>query len=237
MVGLHVDRVSESWHIYRLNGTTEQWTDTGIAVDSRNSTWADVLWDGSKLYIASAGASATNSADSARLYRYSYSTTTKRYTADTGFPSTIVTGGMEALVLDKDSTGKLWVTYTRNSRVYVDDSSVGGGSWGTPFIVPVSGTTVSANDLHHNPYNGRIGVMWSNQVDGAVYFASHADGAARTSWGSVSAPLKGTRYADDHVSIRSLEADGAGRLYAVVKRRSTTAPAPTRTTLSSSWCG
>jgi hypothetical protein len=216
--GYMFDRVSESWHIYRLNGTTQQWTDTGTAVDSRNSTWADVLWDGAKLYVASAGASATNSADSARLYRYSYNATTKQYTADTGFPSTIVTGGMEAIVLDKDSTGKLWVSYTRNSRVYVDDSSVGGGSWGTPFIVPVSGTTVSADDISTViRYNGRIGVMWSNQVDGAVYFASHADGAARTSWGSVSVPLNGTRYADDHLSIRSIEADSAGRLYAVVK--------------------
>ena len=192
--GYMFDRVSESWHIYRLNGTTQQWTDTGTAVDSRNSTWADVLWDGSKLYIASAGASATNSGDSARLYRYSYNPTTKQYTADTGFPSTIVTGGMEAIVLDKDSTGKLWVTYTRDSRVYVNDSSVGGGSWGTPFIVPVSGSTVSADDISTViRYNGRIGVMWSNQVDGAVYFASHADGAARTSWGSVTVPLQGTQ--------------------------------------------
>ena len=225
--GYMFDRVSESWHIYRLNGATQQWTDTGTAVDSRNSTWADVLWDGSKLYIASAGASATNSGDSARLYRYSYNPTTKQYTADAGFPSTIVTGGMEAIVLDKDSTGKLWVTYTRNSRVYVNDSSIGGGSWATPFIVPVSGSTLSSDDISTViRYNGRIGVMWSNQVDGAVYFASHADGAARTSWGSVTVPLQGTRYADDHLSIRSIEADSAGRLYAVVKTSLNDGPNP-----------
>jgi hypothetical protein len=216
--GYMFDRASDSWHIHRLNRATQVWTDTGTAVDTRNATWADVLWDGSKLYIASAGASAANSADSARLYRYSYNPATKQYTADAGFPSTIVTGGMEAIVLDKDSTGKLWATYTRDSRVYVNDSSVGGGAWGTPFVVPVSGTTVSADDISTIiRYNGRIGVMWSNQVSGAVSFASHADGAARTSWGSVSVPLQGTRYADDHLSIRSIEADSAGRLYAVVK--------------------
>jgi type II secretory pathway pseudopilin PulG len=216
--GYMFERVSETWHIYRFDGAGQQWVDTGTAVDTRNSTWADVLWDGTKLYVASAGASSTSTGDSARLYRLSYNAATKSYALDAGFPSTIVSGGMEAIVLDKDATGALWATYTRGSRVYVNDSAPGGATWGTPFVIPVAGTTVSPDDIStivH--YNGRIGVMWSNQVDDMVYFASHADGAARTAWGSSEAALGGTKYADDHLNVRALEADSAGRVFAVVK--------------------
>ena len=216
--GYLFDRVSESWHIYRLDPATQQWTDTGTAVDTRNATWADVLWDGGKLYVASAGASATNSSDSARLYRLNYNAATKTYSMDAGFPSTIVSGGMEAVVIDKDTTGKLWATWTRGSRVYVNDSTPGGATWGTPFIVPVAGTSVDPDDIATViRFSGQIGVMWSNQVEGKVYFATHADGAARTDWQPSNAVLSGTKFADDHLNVRALEADSAGRVFAVVK--------------------
>ncbi len=44
---------------------------------------------------------------------------------------------------------------------------------------------------------GKIGVLWSNQKENSVYFASHADGAPDTAW-DVNPALQGPHYADDH---------------------------------------
>src|SRR5436190_18116751 len=41
-----------NWRIYKLSWPST-WADTGIVVDTRVTSRADVLWDGSKLFIAS----------------------------------------------------------------------------------------------------------------------------------------------------------------------------------------
>src|SRR5919202_4994428 len=102
------DPVSADHHIFRLDRTTETWTDTGTAIDTRDSTRADTLWDGTKLYVASHGfttSASTSTTQNGRLWRYSYNSTTKRYTLDTGFPAAglpINTARTETLVIDKD---------------------------------------------------------------------------------------------------------------------------------------
>jgi hypothetical protein len=46
-------KTGSGWHIYRLDRSAETWVDTGVLNDTRGSTLADVLWDGTHLYIAS----------------------------------------------------------------------------------------------------------------------------------------------------------------------------------------
>ena len=71
--------------------------------------------------------------------------------------------------------------------------------------------------------------MWSNQLDGTMYFARHADGAADTAWTQEIAysRLEGS---DDHISLK---ADSSGRVYAAVKTRLTARTIP----WSICWCG
>ena len=47
------DSASQTWHIFRLDRSSETWSDTGVAIDDRPNTLADVLWDGTHLYVAS----------------------------------------------------------------------------------------------------------------------------------------------------------------------------------------
>ena len=47
------DTTSGDWHIFRLDRGTQQWIDTGVPIDDRPDTLADVLWDGTHLYVAS----------------------------------------------------------------------------------------------------------------------------------------------------------------------------------------
>src|SRR5215217_8868169 len=73
------NRTAEEYRIYRYDRATHTWSDTGTLIDERNSSKADTRWDGSHLYVATAGASSTNSADGARILGYTSDARTQRY--------------------------------------------------------------------------------------------------------------------------------------------------------------
>ena len=183
------DATSGDHHIFRLNGTA--WADTGTAVDARDSSRADALWDAAagKLYVASHGFTSTASASTSsngRLWRFSYDSATKRYTRDSGFPVSglpINNVKSETLVIDKDTgkPGRLWATWTDGTNVFVSSTNGTDTQWGTPFQVPGS-TALNTDDISSLiEFSGRIGVMWSNQVDHKFWFATHPDTSARRS--------------------------------------------------------
>ena len=83
---------SADFHILKLDQATQAWTDTGVALDDRPGTRADVLWDAAagKLYVAShVFSESPASGHPARLYRFSYNAATDTYTRDGGFPVSI----------------------------------------------------------------------------------------------------------------------------------------------------
>ncbi len=217
------DTTSQTHHIFRLDRSNEQWIDTGTMVDNRPKTRSDALWDGAKLYIAShvrASSSATaTSGNPARLYRFGYDSATKTYARDTGFPVQITNYSAETLTLDKDSTGVLWATWAQGSTVYVNNTTNGDTSWGTSFALPVVGaTSLDADDISAVvAFDSKIGVMWSNQVASAMYFAIHEDGATPTTWQASRTAIQGPKSADDHINLKSLQADPSGRVFAAVK--------------------
>jgi type II secretory pathway pseudopilin PulG len=175
--GSMFDRSTEEYHIYRYDWASHTWSDTGTLIDERNTSKADTLWDGTHLYVVSAGTNTTNSSHGARVLRYSYNPATEKYTLDQGFPVTITSTGLETIVLDRDTTGKLWVTYEQNQQIYVNRSLNDDRTWGTPFVLPVNGTSVAPDDISSVvAFDSQVGVMWSNQTDDAMYFATHKDG-------------------------------------------------------------
>jgi hypothetical protein len=206
-------RPADEYRIHRFDPGTQAWVDTGTPLDDRNSSEADTLWDGTHLYVASAS---DETATGIRILRLSYDPASKTWSPDTTTPIPTVTGPVEAVVLDKDSTGRLWITYTLSSTVYVAHTSAA-GAWEAPYALPVP----NADDLNPDDisalvsYGGRIGVMWSNQTDESFYFASHADGAADSAW-TLDPALTGRRFADDHINLKSVQAAG-GQVLGVVK--------------------
>jgi Ca2+-binding RTX toxin-like protein len=224
------NRTVGEYHIYRYDRATHTWGDTGTLIDERNNSKADTLWDGSHLYVATAGVCTTCGPQSARLLRYSYDAQTKRYSLDPGFPvSGISNGGMEAIVLDKDTTGKLWVTYTQGRKVFVNRSLSTDQTWGTPFVLPVAGASnLNADDISALvAFDSQIGIMWSNQNDSAMYFATHTDGDADDVWQTSRTAIQGPNFADDHISLRSLQVDDvSGRVFAAIKTSLNDLPNP-----------
>jgi hypothetical protein len=229
------DSSSLSHHILRLDVGTQTWTDTGVQLDDRAGTRSDTLWDGTHLYVAShvyssCECSTSSFGNPTRLYRYSYSAASDTYSLDNGFPVTINDTSSETLVIDKDSTGTLWATWAQDNKVEVTHT-VGGNdeTWGTPFVLPVSGASnLKADDISSVVAFGsnKIGIMWSNQVASAMYFSVHVDGDPDTQWEASRTAVQGPNNADDHINLKSLQADTGGRVFAAVKTSLNDLPNP-----------
>ncbi|MGP4033284.1 PKD domain-containing protein [Pseudarthrobacter sp. 1C304] len=224
------------WQIYRLDVPTKTWVSTGLTNDTRASTLADTLWDGTHLYIAShvvtvsgdTSPRASVAGQPARLYRYSYSGGTFRL--DSGFPTTIMNNSSESMTIDQDSTGAIWATWTQvagnatsgfTNTVYVNRSAAGGTSWDTPFVLPVTNPNPAPDDISAVvAYGGnKIGVMWSDQRLGAIRWATRTDGTSSTATSSwrVQDAVRGNGLADDHLNVKTLQSDTAGRVFAAIK--------------------
>jgi hypothetical protein len=228
---LMYDDTTGSTEIYRLETKRQSWRTTGVVVDTRDHDRGDALWDGHKLYVVSSSTYSSGwghppthaqvQAGSATLLRYTYLPREKTYRLDHGFPATIHAGSSESITLGKDSTGQLWVTYTRLGKVMVNRTTGADRSWGTPFALPGPAARVNSDDTSALvAFGGRqVGVLWSNQRARAFYFAVHDDRAADSVWRTevaygrhVGGCSRGC--ANDHVSVKALP---DGRLFAAVK--------------------
>jgi hypothetical protein len=206
--GVLFSPAEEAFTIHRLDPATHEWVDTATIVDTRiddRAARSDVLWDEreGKLYIAThrkmENPSVVNSPSNwARLLVYSYNDATGTWTVDPGYGNpadpddqskvTINRDVTESLVLDKDTTGRLWATYVSRPqgsdiyRVYVNatlpnDPASWGGAFELPFAeaVDVDVDDISALAAFMGPGIGKVAVMWSNQTDGNFYIAVRPD--------------------------------------------------------------
>ncbi|MCW3015607.1 MAG: OmpA protein [Solirubrobacterales bacterium] len=215
------NRFTQRFEIYRLDPATESWSTTGAVADTRPRAWSDNLWDGTHLYVASAVypiATTPPGTAGAKLWRYSYNAGTKTYTTDAGYPIPLTSDGMESVVLDKDGAGRLWITYTQSQQVWLSHSTTDDATWTTPYVMPAPGaTTLTPDDISSLvAYNGHVGVMWSNQTDSTMYWASHANNDADTVW-TPNTAIQKPEYADDHINLKSLGSDPAGKVIASTK--------------------
>jgi hypothetical protein len=189
------------------------WHAAGDVVDERSTSTGDALWADGKLHVVSRAPS-----DGLRSVRMSYDSAGRYWSRDSGFPVQVAAGGAESMTVDRDSTGRLWTTYTQGSVVWVAHTTSSDATWTTPFRIPGADTAVGYDDISAVvAFAGRIGVMWSDQPSDRFSFAVHEDGAAGTTGWSLETPLSGTNMADDHINIKTLVADDSGRLHAAIK--------------------
>jgi len=213
--GAMFSAAANDYRIFWLDLSTQTWNDTGTSIGNRDKDKIDALWDqaGQKLYVTSHVFSTSGSSTSsnwAQLFRFSYNSSTKTYSPDAGFPVDVSRGRAEALTIDKDTTGRLWVTYVESNKVMVNYSTTNDQTWGAPFQLPGSGT-VSSDDISSVVAFGgnKIGIVWSDQRSDAYYLAIHNDGAAPNTWTTETA-IQGNNLVDDHINLAT---DNSGRLY------------------------
>jgi hypothetical protein len=251
--GILFDSAAGVYKIYWLDLGRQTWRATNVVLDSRIddtgevATRHDALWDGSKLYIAShikvENPSKVNSEDNwGRLYRYSYNSATKAYTLDNNYPVTVNEDKTATLVLDKDSTGRLWVTYVsripnpdpmgaQEYNVYVNYTQTAGTDhvWADPInLKTVNSTAATVDELDATSlvaFSTKIGLIWSNELDGEYYFAEHSAASSPTTGWSIQT-IDTSPYnlqSNDHIKM---VANSAGQVFASVKTHNTTPTDP-----------
>ena len=220
----------QAYHIYRFSPGSQSWEDTGTAIDDRDDSLGDALWDGSHLYIAShifsEEGKSTSSSNAGRLYRYSYNSGANTYSLDSGFPVVINGAKSESLVIEKDSSGRLWAVWIQSKKVKVNCTDGNDSDWGTPFNLPVQGGNTGSDDVCSViKLDNKIGVLWSNQEDDAAYFAVHNDGDSKNDWQNRETAISGqNNIVDDHINLGAC--DNNGNIYAVVKTSLTGSSSP-----------
>ncbi len=203
-------RTSQGVTIHHLDRSTHVWVDTGTVVDERQASTGDALWEDGKLYVAS-----RVSGGSLRALRYGYDPGTDTYTQEV--EEQVGVNGTESITIARDSQDRLWVTYTQRSQVYVAHTTSDDSTWSAPSVLPVPDPNISGDDVAAIiAFDGRIGVMWSDQVSDATRFAVHRDGQPDSAW-TVEDALAGPNLADDHINLKSLLQDDQGRVFAVIK--------------------
>jgi hypothetical protein len=221
--GSMYDPIRHSHAIHRFDVDTQSWTSTGTLIDERSNSKADVLWDDQRLYVVSQIFTHTpgpaTEENSGRLYRYRYLAASKSYTLDAGFPVLVNRSVSETLVLAKDSSGRLWVTWTEAGKVKINRTLGNDLTWGTPYDLPVQDNDVTEDDISTILAFGsnKIGVMWSNQNDRATYFAVHRDGNADNVWEAREQALADSNLGAisyDHINLKS---SSDGNIYGATK--------------------
>jgi chitodextrinase len=201
-------------HIFELRAD-HSWRDTGTVVDDRLNSTGDALWSaGTGTLTVASRESSTN----LRVTRFAYRSSDRSWSRAAGFPVSVNTGGgSESATIDQDSTGRLWVTYTRASKVWVAHSDPSGLSWTAGFNPNVPDYSIKSDDISAIiSFQGQIGLMWSDQGSDAFRFARHKDGDPDSAW-VVEDALSGPDLADDHINLKGLVDDPQGRLFAAIK--------------------
>jgi hypothetical protein len=212
-----LDGATGEFRIFELDWSTQRWIDTGTLVDERAYARQDVLAAGDALYVVSAGTK-DRASHAGRLLRYTFEPATRQYRLDPDYPVQITPLGAQSLTVAMDTTNRLWIAYISELRLYVSRTSPGDfHSWARPFVPPVRGTTVAADQSAIVSYSGSIGVVWSNQTDNAVYFASHDDHEGASRWQETRTIVEGLDIADDHINARVLQTADGAQLFVAAK--------------------
>ena len=225
------DTGTGDFHIFRFDGGSKTWMDTGVTTETKANTHHDVLWDGTTLFIASNqfindGLPAVSGGPTT-LRRYSYNTSTDKYTQISS--SKINDKKTETIAIDKDSTGRVWATWQQDNQIYLNVTATDGTTWGTPFAAPGGSTGLDDTSSLIAFGGNRMGLMWSRQVGDTTdgfYWSVHSDGAAKDTWSPKTRIPQGVANSgDDHMNLKWVDSSGA-RVFAAVKTSFTSSSQP-----------
>lgn len=131
--------------------------------------------------------------------------------------------GIETATITRDTRGRWWIAYDWQKDMWVRSwSGKDGDGWSAPFAV--NRTKAVADDICSVvALPDRIGVIWTDQEQDAVYFRWRMDTSPPGSWGPVENVEQGGGTADDHIRA-SVTPDGT--LYVATKNSADTVGLP-----------
>lgn len=211
--GLLYDPASADVRVAEL-GTNHTWRVTRTVVAHDPLAVGDVVVDDDHIHVAVRDRAGllVNSLEFKPRARF--------YKVEPGNPVRLVARGTSAATMAQDSTGRLWISYVRDSRLSIMHSNASQRSWTAPFTPDVPGTATGPREISDVvAANGGITVVWSDQRRGAFHEAVHRDGEPDSSWSGTTI-AQGPKLADDHINAHVVStADGDMVLVAVKTSR------------------
>ena len=198
--------------LWRLDGTT--WTSV-LELSSSINSHADVKAVGNITHILLfEGASSELVSIEYVPVAYTYQLWTAR---STNVPITL-DSGVETATIEIDSSGRMWLASDATSDINVRWSDSPYSIWSAPITL---GSGTNGDDISDVlAFDGKIGVLWSNQNTERFGFRTHVDGTDPLTWTSDEVPASqsalniGAGMADDHMHM---VAATDGTIYAAVK--------------------
>jgi len=179
-------------------------------VDASPSGRADVLWNGTHLFVL------IYKGTTASFSKYTYDGA-GTYTRIVGPVTITLSGGTsESATIDQDSTGRLWIVYDPdiNIRVFWSDP-VNHALWDpTGMTINTLPTLAGGDDLAGvvaftnclgATSNNCIGVLWSDQNSDSVRFRIHRDEDLPGTWQTEEVAAQGGLVADDHINVKATD--------------------------------
>ncbi len=214
--GILIGAGTEEYRVHRLDWETQTWVDTGVLVDERTSSHADVLAVENQLYVVSVS-SGRAARHHMRILRYAYDDIERTYRLDPDFPVRVSNTGGRSATIGRDTLGRLWVAYIERGRLLVTRTDGNDHVWDEPAVPATIGTDGVADHVVLIAFAGSVGIVWSNEAEDAVYYAFQRDEDEEERWIGASVVVDGLDEADDHLDVRVIDEDTSPRLFVAVK--------------------
>jgi hypothetical protein len=127
----------------------------------------------------------------------------RTWTLEPGFPvQTPNSRGHETMVLDQDTTGRLWTSWEGGGSVWVAwSTSADHTQWSSPLSIR---SGLDSDDITSVvSFGSSIGVFWSDQNRDEFGFRVHHDSNVPETWESVEIADAGSGHADDHICVKA----------------------------------
>ena len=220
--GVFLTSSSADHRIFRLDATSLTWVATGVVVDDRTYAKVDVLWDGDRLLVASAGEGA-DERQALRLNRFSYDPSSRQYRRDANFPLPLTAGGVVGATLARGEDGRLWVAYRDGARLVLDHSLDSDLSWQGPIALDLATGPVDAVAIAS--VGPRIGLVWTATSEDALHSAWLDPAEGNETWSVASpTPIASLRFGEDDIGIAVDQSPGAERMFVGLRTSADHAP-------------
>jgi len=209
--GVFLTSTSADQRIFRLDATAEAWIDTGVVVDDRSNAKVDVLWDGDRLLVASAGEGAQER-HALRLNRFGYDPATGQYLRSPNFPLRLTAAGVTGATLARAGDGRLWVAYREGARLTLDHSLESDQQWNGPVTLDVAPGRVDAVGMA--TVGRRIGLVWTLTTEDALRVAWLDPELGTDGWtADPPIPIPALQFGEDAIGMAVDRSPGAERLF------------------------
>jgi hypothetical protein len=204
--------------IFRLDPGAPGWVDTGTLVDDRPAAHLDVVAEGDRIDVASAGWG-SGPRNGVRLYSFQYDPTARRYSLAADSPINITDYGMRSVVLARDSSKRLWVAGVAAGKLLVSHSTQGSPQWTTAVAPGSLARAATIEQVTIVVIGDQIAVAWTDPDKSTLVISRHKTTDPDGEWSEIPVQLNDGTGLSGEVSAAAAQGPDGQRLLVTAQAR------------------